>query len=189
MKHLAFDRKVLAAIAATAFVAVGPFVAPASANNTTGTAVCHPGSSWANDPPRIIAWPFAMQRTAGYDTVYISHNDGTISLRQYTEQWLYFRVWANGVPGGWIAGNGELGAIANPLNTFVEVQPGVWSQAVMFHWAGGGPEDVSSLRLASRGGRYEIWLEFCWMPIYVKGTGQLAYAGYHTKRYAGVISC
>jgi hypothetical protein len=181
-------RIALVAVLAGAVIAGGPAAEAALANNTTARAMCHPGSTWANDPPRIIAWPWYMQRTPGYDATWISLSNSGYILKEYTEQWLYFRVWANGVPGAWIAGF-ELGAAANPLNTFVEVRPGVWSQAVMYPYAGDGPEDVSFLRLSSRGGTYQIWFEYCWMPIYVKGTNQLAYAGQHTKLYGGVITC
>lgn len=179
----------LATLVVVAAIGAAAFSDAASANDARGSIACHPGSAWANDPPRIAAWPFLMQRTPGFAASFVSYNNGTYSLLEYTAQWLWFRVWANGVPGAWLAGTDSIGAGASPLNSFVEVQPGVWRQAAMFHWDGSGPEDYSFIRLASRGGMYDVWLEFVWGPIYAKSTGRLAYAGERKWVYKGRIGC
>ena len=197
MKRMSLGRKTVAAVALLVAVGAAGLAAPrASANNALGSVACHKGSAWANDPPRVIGWPLLMQRTPGYDTRYSfggvgggSYNTGGWVLVEYTTQWLYLRVWANGVPGAWMAGTGEIGAGANPLNSWIEVQPGDWRQAAMFHWDGSGPEDYSFLRLRSSGGSYDVWLEFVWGPIYVKGTSQLAYAGERKWLYRGRMWC
>ena len=193
-----FGRKTVTTVAVLVAVgAAGMLTPPASANHLQASVACHHGSAWANDPPRIIGWPWLMQRTPGYDTGYVYGGDGatygygttSTYYATYTEQWRYFRVWANGVAGVWMAGSSDIGAGASPLNSWIEVQPGTWRQSVMFHWAGSGPEDYSFVRLGSLGGTYDVWVEFWWGPIYRKETNQLAYAGYHQFVYKGRIPC
>ena len=190
------EGKVRAALAILAAAAgLGLVASPASANTVIGSVACHPGSSWAADPPRIVGWPWHMQRTPGFEAGYVYGGDGygygttSYVYATYTEQWLYFRVWANNVAGVWMAGKPDIGAGASPLNSWIEVQPGDWRQSVMFHWAGAGPEDVSYVRLGSRGGTYDVWIEFWWGPIYRRETNQLAYAGHHQFVYKGRFVC
>jgi hypothetical protein len=178
-------RTIAAALAAAAF-AGGVAAEPAGANNTTASATCLQATGW------VVAWPFHMQRTPGFESQWIASGGSIYPYREYTEQRLYFRVWVNGYAGAWITSTGEMGAGANPLGTWVEVQPGVWRQSVIYPAEGAGPEDVSFFRLPSswRARYHEIWFEFCWMPIYVMGTGQMAYAGYHTKiKASGSLYC